>query len=599
MLKAENKTTQNQYFAVKIIVIILTGILVFRFFQLQVYQYDKFSHKADVNRIRAITVDAPRGLILDREGRTIVDNYPTYILKAIPDELGNRGEIFTLIEKYIEIDSTILANNYKKYYRGKYAPVRLAKDLSFYQISLLEEHRLELPGIRYEKIHERSYTDLIRGSHFLGYLKEVDQSIRENMTEKKIFEYGDLIGWKGLEKVYEDHLRQIKGVTYLEVDAYGREMGKVDEKKDVNPIPGANLYTTIDMELQQFTEELVGEKRGVIIVGDSRTGEIYSFVSKPDYPPELFSGATYPEEWNQIINDPGRPLLNRITTGLYPPGSIFKLITVAFILENNTVDPNDKYYCNGEYLIGDRVFRCWNHNGHGSMNLQQAVEQSCDVYFYNVIQKIPLNDWVRLCRDFGFEGRSGIDLVYERTGTIPDRNYLNSRYGRWGWSTGAKLNVSIGQGEILVTPIQLFSYINLFATNGQTRTPHLSLFNEGVKINSPNLSARTWLSINSYLHGVVAHDFGTGRSSNPRIAGLSIAGKTGTAENPHGDPDAWFIGYGEKDGKLISTVILIENAGHGGEVAAPLARLIYNFIFGDRPVSELAELVTDDIDDQR
>ncbi len=599
MLKAENKATQNQYFAVKIIVIILTGILIFRFFQLQVYQYDKFSQRADVNRIRAITVDAPRGLILDRDGRTIVDNYPFYILKAIPDELGNRGEIFTLIENYIEIDSTILANNYKKYYRGKFAPVRLAKDLSFKQVSLLEEHRLELPGIRYEKFHERSYTDLIRGSHFLGYLKEVDQSIRENITEKEIFEYGDLIGWKGLEKIYENRLRQMKGVTYLEVDAFGREMGKVDVQKDVNPIPGTNLYTTIDIELQQFTENLMDGKRGVIVVGDSRTGEIYSFVSKPDYPPDLFSGITHPEEWNRIINDPGRPLLNRITTGLYPPGSTFKLITVAFILENNTVDPDHKYYCNGEYLIGDRMFSCWDKNGHGDMNLRQAVEQSCDVYFYNVIQKIPLNDWARLCRDFGFEKKTRIDLAYERTGTIPDRNYLNSRYGRRGWSTGAKLNLSIGQGEILVTPIQLFTFINLFATSGQTKTPHFSLFNEKVEINAPELKARTWRSINSYLHGVVTHASGTGRSSNPGIAGLSIAGKTGSAENPHGDSDAWFIGFGEKDGRLISTVVLIENAGHGGEVAAPLARTIYDFIFGDRTKNDLVELVIDDIDNQR
>jgi penicillin-binding protein 2 len=599
VLKAENKATQNQYFAVKIIIIILTGILVFRFFHLQVYQYDKFSRRADVNRIRATTVNAPRGLILDRNGRTIVDNYPTYILKAIPDELGDRGEIFTLIEKYIEIDSTILANNFKKYYRGKFVPVRLAKDLSFNQISLLEEHRLELPGIRYEKFHERSYTDLIRGSHFLGYLKEVDQSIRETITDKEIFEYGDLIGWKGLEKIYEDKLRQIKGVTYLEVDAYGREMGKVDEQKDILPIPGVNLHTTIDVELQQFSEELMGEKRGVIIVGDSRTGEIYSYVSKPDYPPELFSGATHPEEWNLIINDPARPLLNRITTGLYPPGSTFKLITVVYILENNIVNPNYKFYCSGEYAFGDRVFRCWKENGHGDMNLRQAIVQSCDVYFYNIIQQIPLNDWARLCRDFGFEKKSGIDLAYERTGIIPDRNYLNSRYGRWGWSTGAKLNLSIGQGEILVTPIQLFTFINLFATSGQSGIPHFGLFNERVEIDAPKLNTRTWQSINSYLHGVVTHDLGTGRSSNPGITGLTVAGKTGSAENPHGDSDAWFIGYGEKDGSLISAVIMIENAGHGGEFAAPMARSIFNFIFGDRTEIELAKLGKDDFNNQR
>jgi penicillin-binding protein 2 len=176
---------------------------------------------------------------------------------------------------------------------------------------------------------------------------------------------------------------------------------------------------------------------------------------------------------------------------------------------------------------------------------------------------------------------------------------LNSRYGRWGWSTGAKLNLSIGQGEILVTPIQLFTFINLFATSGRTGIPHFGLFNERVEIDAPNLNTRTWRSINSFLHGVVTHDLGTGRSSNPGITGLSVAGKTGSAENPHGDPDAWFIGYGEKDGRLISAVIMVENAGHGGEFAAPMARSIFNFIFGDRTEIELAKLVKDDFNDQR
>jgi len=591
MLKAENTIPQFRYAVVRIFVLIVTAILIVRFFYLQVIQYENFSYRSDVNRIRAATLHAPRGLILDRYGRTIVDNSPTYILNVIPNSIDDKALLFKKLHNYINIDSVFLAANYEKYYRGRFAPVRLAKDLTFEQVSIIDEHRLELPGISYSQVNERSYSSEIRGSHFLGYLKEVDYKIRETLADQEYYEYGDLIGWKGLEKIYENPLRQIKGVTYYEVDAFGREMAQIKDRPDIVPIPGENLYTTIDLSLQKIAENQLAGRRGIILVSDPNSGEILVYVSKPDYDLTLFSGLTLREEWDNIVKDPGRPLLNRVTTGLYPPGSTLKLVTAAYLIDHRIISLDEKITCTGGYFLGDRTFRCWNRTGHGAVNLKEAVEQSCDVYFYTVIQRIALDDWSELCQQFGLSKKTGIDLVYERSGMVPDRAYMNSRYGRYGWSTGAKLNLTIGQGESLVTPIQMLVFVNLFATKGRTKIPHLALDYETDWVSTPKLAARTWRLCDLYLRGVVQSVNGTGRAADPKINGVSVSGKTGTAENPHGDPDAWFLGYANQGNKFVSVVVLVENAGHGGEVAAPIARSIFQFIFGDQKTAENVDVI--------
>jgi len=317
MLKADNIASGRQYFLAVGITLFFISILITRFFQLQILHHDQYSKKANTNRIRKVTTSAPRGLILDRNGQILVDNLPMYILNAVPGELPNKGQTFEFISQIVGFDSINLAKNYKKYYRGRFIPTRLAKDLTFSQISRLEENRLNLEGVyyqqfperyfpSYQQFPERYFPSVVRASHILGYVKEVDRDIRGSLIDPTDYELGDIIGWSGLEKSYEDYLKGSHGIQFYQVDAYGREVGYVDDFPPMDPEPGNNIITTIDIDVQFVLENLMVGKKGVIIVGIPETGEILGAVSKPDFPPGLFTGRILEEDWNKVIKDPDK-----------------------------------------------------------------------------------------------------------------------------------------------------------------------------------------------------------------------------------------------------------------------------------------------------
>ena len=553
--------------------------LVFRFFYLQIYFHETYKQKAEVNRIRAIPLNAPRGLILDRNGEIIVDNYPTYVLTAIPGEMIEKRKNFQIISQCTGIDTSLLETNYKKYFRGRFLPARLAKDLSFDQLSRIEEHKQELTGINYIQFPERYFPGKISAAHLLGYVKEVDQVLLQELNEKEKYLYGDLIGWRGLEKVYEDRLRGEKGIYFVEVDAHGRELGLSSDYQKENPIPGKDLQISLLIPLQEMLENILDGYRAVVLVSMPKTGEILSMVSKPDYPPDLFTGATTVDEWQNIISNPEKPLLNRITHGLYPPGSTLKMITAMILMEKGKINFSEKINCNGVYVLGNRQFHCWKEFGHGEMDIEQAITESCNVYFYHVVQRLSIDEWANTCAEFGFGETTEIDLASEAKGIVPNSSYMNKQYGRWGWSKGHLLNLSLGQGELVVTPIQMMQFINCLAMGGTAPALHLAKDKPAALHSVKRFSQQTWRRMEKYMRNVVSSAHGTGKRANPGIAGLTIAGKTGTAQNPHGKPHAWFIGYGEKDNKLISVVVLIENGGHGGVTAAPIARRVFDFLF--------------------
>jgi len=565
------------------VVVLVHSVLAFRFFQLQVLDFDIYNQRAENNRIRAMSMPAPRGLILDRHGEIIVDNYPTYILYGIGAEIINKKHNYNVISQSTGIDTTVLKKNYQNYYRNRFVPTRLAKDLTINQLSRLEEEKNELSGIIYKQFPERIYNQKIHASHVLGYLKEIDRQSIEKLGEDNQYEYGDLIGWSGIEKNYESSLRGKKGVTYYQVDAFGREAGKIFGQESILPYPGKNTTTTLDVSLQQLLETELRGRRGVGIVSRPETGGILAYVSAPNYNPDLFTGLISNSDWQSVIADTNRPLLDRVANGLYPPGSIFKMVVAIALLEKKLINPQDEIFCPGSYHFYDRTFGCWKPNGHGNTNLEQAIVQSCDVYFYQVIQKIKLNELAEAANQFGFGLETYIDLPSEMKGIMPTQEFMNRLYGRWGWSQGALLNMAIGQGEILVTPLQMARYINMLATKGKTRTLHI-VQNKNHNIPEPNISNRSWNLIQKYMSKVVTAPQGTGRLSNPKIPGLKIWGKTGTAENPHGEHHAWYIAYGEKDGEMISVVILLENSGHGGEVATPLARNVFKHYFNSNRI---------------
>jgi penicillin-binding protein 2 len=575
MLKADNLASFKQYIFVVAITWLLILILLLRYFQLQILGYDQYSKKANTNRIRKITTSAPRGLILDRNRQILVDNLPTYILNTIPGELVDKKTTFKTVSNTLGLDSNMISKNYKKYYRGKFIPTRLAKDLTFNQISRLEENRIDLEGIYYQQFPERYFPSKTRASHILGYVKEVNKEIRNSFLKRDEYELGDITGWSGLEKSYEEFLKGKRGVQFYQVDAFGREAGHITDFLPVDPEPGQNILTTIDINIQYIIEGLMSDKKGVVIVGIPETGEILGAVSAPDFKPDLFTGRISENDWKSVLSDPDKPLVNRFNRGLYPPGSIVKMVTAAALLDNQDFDPHKTEECLGAYQFGDRVFGCWNTEGHGSINLTSAISKSCDIYFYKTIDYYNLDVLSDFFMEFGFGQPVGIDIEGELKGIVPTVDYMNKRYGRSGWSKGALLNFCIGQGEILVTPIQVFNYINLIATRGNASLPHFVRLNKLKKNKFINIKEEHWDRLILDMKEVVMSPSGTGKNADPDITGLQLFGKTGTAENPHGDDHAWFIGWMELNGVRFSVVVLHENGGSGGTVAAPIARKIF------------------------
>ena len=434
MLRSQNKIGKFQYWYVVIIIISTHFVLAYRFFELQVLDHELYSEQAENNRVRAISLPAPRGLILDRNNEIIVDNYPTYILYGIKAEIQNEDQNYTIINETTGIPIQILKNNYNNNFRNRFLPTKLAKDLTIVQLSRLEEQKNNLSGIIYKQFPERIFNSKIRASHILGYLKEIDNETLSNHEQLNSYQFGDLIGWSGIEKKYESILRGEKGVSYHQVDAFGREAGKINDQDNIFPIPGNNIKTTIDIPLQSLVESQLNNKKGVIIVSKPKTGEILSYVSAPDYEPDLFTGLVSNQDWRAVTSDSSRPLLNRATNGIYPPGSIFKMVVAFEILEKELLSPEWSVNCTGEYEFYDRIHRCWAEDGHGKINLEQAIVQSCDIYFYESIQKIKLDDLAKRAIQFGHGLQSNIDLPNEMLGTMPDRNYMNNLYGKWGWA---------------------------------------------------------------------------------------------------------------------------------------------------------------------
>ena len=586
MLKSDNIVSQKQYYVARFLSWLMIFILVLRYFQIQIIEHEIYRLKSNTNRIRKVTKSAPRGLILDRNGEILVDNYPVYVLTAIPGEMNDKNKQFSLIAEYIESDSSTIRSNYKKYYRGRFVPTRLAKDIGFLQLSNLEENKLKLEGVYYDQIPERYYPNGVRAPHLFGYVKEIDRQIRKNLWNKEQYELGDLVGWSGLEKQYENYLRGARGIYFFEVDASGREVGPASELIDTRPDPGFNIQTTLDLDLQIFIEKILELQKGVIMVGDPNTGGILAAASAPDYSPDLFTGMMTETKWKSVKDNPNTPLMNRYTQGTYIPGSIVKMISQIAISEYGNLNNEITHTCPGFYQFGDRIYGCWVTDGHGEVNIIQAMAMSCDVFFYKAIQQIDIDNLYDTFIKFGFGKKTNIDIPNESTGLIPNKDYLHKRYGKYGWSRGTLLNLAIGQGEILVTPIQVLNYINLISTRGKSPACHFVIV-DNLPINSrPIIKEKTWEQVIYGLRSAIIEAKGTGRKSDPKIDGLKIFGKTGTAENPHGDNHAWFTGWAEYLDEKYSIVILLENAGSGGSVAAPIANQIFNELISEILVTE-------------
>ncbi|MCH8067707.1 MAG: penicillin-binding protein 2 [Candidatus Marinimicrobia bacterium] len=585
MLKSNIHITPFRRNMVYGIVIFLFAIIVSKLFYLMIIQHDKYRQLADYNRIRPVLVNAPRGQIFDRNGVLIAANQSVYSVSVVRDEMRNEDDELNLLAEYIGIKREIIDFNMKKYYRGRFLPATIARDVSIKNLSLIEEHRGDLPGVNYSEFPIRLYMDKPgpQLSHVLGYLREIGRNELEKYANSD-YTPGDFIGAQGLEKQYEWRLKGFKGILYYQVDALGREVGLVMDKAPIPPTPGEDLTITIDSGLQGYAEELLEGGIGSIVMMNASTGEVLAMVSKPDYVLDDFAGFIDERSWGEYVSDTTKPLLNRATLGLYPPGSAYKIITTIAALEEYKVDPLWTIECSGIYQYGDRSFGCWKPEGHGTVNLSKGLVESCNIYFYHLIQRMELDVWYKYGRMFGFDEKTGIDLPEEYSGIIPDRKYMDNKYGKHRWTRGFLLNVAIGQGDILVTPLQMVRFISMIASRGKYIQPWLvepyQLSEEEKRDKRVNLKKSTWDKIHKMTFDVVNAFNGTAYSSRISDKKIKFYGKTGTAENPHGKPHAWFVGFAIYRSEIVSISVIIENGGHGGVFAAPIASKLIQYWFG-------------------
>jgi len=552
------------------------AILFFRFYHLQIYQHSKYETKAGNNSVRKISLHAPRGIIYDRNGIPIVDNRQIYDLSVIPFDVTNQFD-YRMVSKRTGVSSIELkekiAKGKKSFHR--FRPIPIKRHINFETRSHLEENKLSLPGTIFSEFPARTYPVKAKLTHVLGYLRAVTELSVSIPNQELDYKLGDVFGFSGIERIYESILRGRDGTEFRLVDIYGIDHGIYQDNPGLQPTPGKALNLSIDSELQALIEDLFRGKKGAAICMMPQSGEVLAFVSAPDYDLNSFAGPVPIELWERWNTDSERPLLNRGIQGLYPPGSTFKLIGAALAKEESIVDKNWTVNCNGVYHLGDRDFHCWNNAGHGIVNMDKAIFQSCNIYFYHLIQKLSFNNWKAMAENFGFGATTGIDLLGEKGGLVPGKKYMNKKYGRYGWATGNLLTFIIGQGDILVTPIQVAQMMSIIATRGNTKTPHLLVDSPSENI-IVSLKSTTWDFLQQATWNVVNHEDGTGKAA--KVLGGEVHGKTGTAQNPHGENHSWFAGYLVKDGvPILSLAILVEHGGKGSVEAALISHKIFKY----------------------
>ena len=581
MLKSEIYVPVNRRNTAFTVVILLFLILFVKLYILMIHSYEEYRSKADYNRIRPVITYAPRGNIFDRNGNVLAANTSIYTISVVEDELTNPVKELSQVSGYLDIPLKTLKQNMKKYGRGRFLPSRIARDVKVEKLSLLEEHKNELPGVIYSTLPVRYYPmqDSVRASHLLGYLREIGPSELSRKGERG-YAGGDFIGASGLEHFYESHLMGDKGHYYQQVDAFGREAGEVSDREPVPAIPGNDLYLTIDSKLQADVEKTLDGLKASSVVLNASTGEVLAMVSKPDFRLSDFAGFMETKEWQSFQNSKEDLLLNRAIIGRYPPGSAMKLITAIAGLEEKLTNLDWTVECTGNYYYGDRVFRCWREDGHGIVNISKAVKESCNIYFYQLIQRMNIDTWYQYATLFGFGSKTGIDLPEEKSGIAPSRKFMDRKYGKRGWTRGTLLNISIGQGDLLVTPLQMSRFAAILATKGKNVTPWVAS-RPDAQANKISLRESTWELIHEMMFNVVNETGGTAYNSRIESTSIKFYGKTGTAQNPLGEDHAWFIGFAKKGSQTISISLIVENGGTGGSIAAPLASKIMRSYFND------------------
>ncbi len=538
---------------------------------------------AEDNRLRNLPIEAPRGLIHDREGRRLVENVPSYnlLLDLARAEDGDASLSFAAaVLDRPEADLRALLERPSR--ASPFKPVLIAEDLSLNQVAHFNAVALEHPEFEIDVRHVRLYRHGFFTAHVLGYLGEVAEA--ELTAPDSPYVAGDLVGRRGIERRYDLHLRGEDGEQVVTVDSRGRlraESGRRPAR------PGKRLDLTLDLELQQEAAVYFEGKVGSVVVMDPDNGELLTLVSAPHYNPNLFARRLDQEQWRQLTEAPNDPLQNRALQNTYPPGSVFKVVVAVAGLSEGVIRPSETVFCNGATKIYNRRFRCWRRSGHGRVNLREAIKESCDVYFYHLGQKLGIERIADYSRRFGLGSVTGLDIGGEKSGLVPDPEWsLRTRGDRW--YPGETISVAIGQGPLLVTPLQVATLMAVVINDGKRVVPHLSR-QEAMPAVDIDLDHDALARVRDALRAVV-EERATGAAA--RVPGLTVGGKTGTAQVvrqktwvdskdlPYEMRDhAWFASFATDGRRRLVAVVFVEHGGKGSTAAAPLAKQLYETYF--------------------
>jgi len=561
-----------------IVIRILFVVLVVIFWKMQILDFQNYWKRSEANRIREIILPPQRGLIKDRDGNLLAKNIASFKASLIRENCRNLEMSIKKISVLLDLSQDTLRERISKYQSiPEFRPIVIKENLTEQEVAKCEAHKIDFPELLVQAEPKRNYPRGGFASHILGYLQEVsaDEFRNKTYTGRRL---GDMVGKTGIEKVYETDLAGTDGHLLEIVNSLGRRQGELLQRK---PLSGKDLVLTLDSELQEKAEEILQGKEGVIVILDPKNGEILAMASYPGYDPNKFINRFTPEEWRSVANDPSTPLQNRAIRGEYSPGSIFKITMSLAGLELGLINEWTTVTCRGEAIIYGHPFACWYKEGHGPVNLFNAIRQSCNIYYYHLGKRMGIENIARFSRILGFGRKTGIDLPGEKEGLVPDTEW-KKRVRKEPWYLGETISVSIGQGPVLVTPLQLALHTALVANRGRKRVvPHL------VQGNAETAEMRLDIKEENFekvIKGMwqSANSEGTARAA--KVVGFDVCGKTGSTQVVSRETaeklaerkvviktHSWFSGFAPRDDPRIVVTVIIEYGGMGGVAAAPLA----------------------------
>lgn len=578
-LRNDNRLPQARLAVVSYVIVGMIGLLLIGFWKLQVIDSDKYSQWADRNRIRSIPVIAPRGRMLDRDGRVLVDNYPSFSVLLLRDDPALVMKDLPLIAEGLGVPLNDLADQLDNARElPKFQPIVIKPEATPADVAFIESHRSDIPLLEMLMVHRRRYLPNGFMAHTSGYVGEVSEKQIEESNSK--LRPGDFVGKSGLERQYNDLLQGTDGMRRVIVNSVGKE---VDRLPTQEAIPGKQIQLTIDKDLQDVAEQSLGPRDGAVVALDPRSGEVLAMVSHPAANPNDFAVRISGKEWKDLNDDPDKPMLNRAIQAQLAPGSVFKIIMATAMLEDKVPPESFTAFCPGYATFYGRQFKCWVYgkSSHGTVDLHTAITRSCDIFFYNVGMRLGIDRISYYASHLGLGRRTGIDLPSEEPGLVPSEEWAQRVYHR-KWYAGETISVAIGQGAVTATPLQLAKVIGGIAMGGIYKQPHLLKDAQNVGEERFAISEPTVEKVTDGMYGVVNEAGGT--ASALKLTGIEFSGKSGTAQIINYDlrtrlgkgkefkDNSWFVGYAPRRTPEIVVSVLVQAGGHGSEAAGPVVR---------------------------